>query len=341
MRKALVACAVLAAVALAMAGWTAWKVHSFLSSAPETPGREVIFTVEPGQSFDQVARLLARENLVTNVKHFRMLARYDGKVGAIKAGEFSLNTGWTPRRLLAELTSGRVRLHRLSIPEGLTWWQVGRIVEHAGLGSFESFERAVHDRKILERYHIPFESAEGFLYPETYHFPRPHGGDATPVVRAMLAMFWKAAGHRLWPNGLPSPEELRRIVTLASMVEKETGTASERPRIAGVYANRLKIGMLMQCDPTVIYGLGTAFDGNLTRKHLRDETNPYNTYKLPGLPYGPICSPGLQSLEAAMNPEPNNFIFFVAKGDGSHFFSATLDAHNRAVRQYQLGMANP
>lgn len=337
MKKMLIACAALAVCSLLVAGWFAWQAKHFLTTPAETPGREVVVHVEPGQTFAEVAKHLEAEGVITNAKHFGWLGRFEDKVGSIKAGEFSLNSSWTPRQVLDALTEGRTMLHKLFIPEGLTWWQIGRLVEESGLASFESFEKAVHDSTLLKNYHIPFDNAEGFLYPETYLIPRPRGGDARPIVRTMLSTFWEQTGNHLWPNGPPSTKELRYTITLASMVEKETAAAEERARIAGVYVNRLKKRMRMQCDPTVIYGLGTAFDGNLTRKHLRDKSNPYNTYRHSGLPPGPICSPGRYALEAAIQPEKHQFIFFVAKGDGTHKFSRTLREHNRAVHHYQLG----
>lgn len=337
MKKLLIALAVVAALALCAAGWVGWQVHSFLNTAPEDSGREVVITVEPGSTFDKVAQTLASENCITDVKKFRMLGRWEKKISRIKAGEFLLTTAMTPRDVLDALTSGRPMLHKLAVPEGLTWWQIGRLVEKSGLATFESFEAAIRDKKLLAEFHIPADTAEGYLYPETYHLPRPRNKSAHPIVRTMLAAFWKQAGNKLWPGKRPTPKELTRMVTLASMIEKETADVSERARISGVYTNRLRRGMLMQCDPTVIYGLGTAFDGNLKKKHLQDKSNPYNTYRLRGLPPGPICSPGFGALHAAMNPEKHKYLYFVAKGkNGSHAFSKTLVEHNAAVRKYQL-----
>ncbi|WP_461210344.1 endolytic transglycosylase MltG [Desulfocurvus sp. DL9XJH121] len=335
-RRLLYALAGALVLCLAVSGWVVHRAHDFLTTPPEVPGREVVLDIAPGSSFDQVAATLRAKNLITDTDKFRMLGRWEDKIASIKAGEFLLNTNWRPLQILDVITSGRAVLHRLFVPEGLTWWQIGRLVEKEGLADFESFERAVHDRELLDRFQIPFADAEGFLFPNTYLLPRPRGGDAAPVVRTMLSAFFEHAAERLWPDGPPEPAEMRRIVTLASMVEKEVGVDAERERIAGVYANRLKKRMLLQCDPTVIYGLGTAFDGNLTRAHLRDKANPYNTYRHRGLPPGPICSPGFRSLEAAMAPEKNSFLYFVAKGDGTHHFSRSLAEHNRAVRIYQL-----
>lgn len=336
LKRAITIGAVLVLTILAVSAWVVNQAHDFLNTAPETPGHEVVVDIAPGTTFDAAARILADEGLITDFKKFRLLGRWEDKLAAIKAGEYRLNTNLKPLQILDIVTSGQAMLHRLFVPEGLAWWQIGRLIEESGLASFESFEAAVHDKQLLARYNIPLDNAEGFLFPDTYHLPRPRNKNARPIVRAMLSAFWRHAGNRIWPSGPPESKELVRAVTLASMVEKEVGVDEERERIAGVYTNRLDKRMRLQCDPTVIYGLGTSFDGNLTRKHLRDKSNPYNTYVRRGLPPGPICSPGYRSLAAAMSPEKHDLIFFVAKGDGTHYFSSTLAEHNRAVRKYQL-----
>ena len=200
------------------------------------------------------------------------------------------------------------------------------------------FDAVIHDSEFLRHWGIPFESAEGFLYPDTYFMPQPRAMDpaaARAAAGRMVDTFWRKA-DALWPEGRPDPATLRRVVTLASIVEKETAVPAERSRVAGVYANRLKKNMLLQADPTVIYGLGPDFRGPLLTKHLQDGGNAYNTYRLAGLPPGPICSPGLAALRAALSPEVHNYLYFVANGkDGGHVFSTTLSQHNRAVRDYR------
>jgi len=320
----------------AMAGWFAWQARSFLNTPPARPGAERVVAIEPGETFDHVARKLHAAGIITDAAKFRALGQWKGKLAAIKAGEFALHTGMLPAAVLTAITEGRPLLHRLQVVEGLTWWQVGRLVEESGLASFASFERAAHSPALLAEFGIPFPCAEGFLFPDTYFVPRPRGRDAEPLVRTMLSAFWRQAGSRLWPGGRPDSAALSRLVTLASLVEKETADPGERGRIAGVYANRLERRMLLQCDPTVIYGLGPAFNGNLTRANLEDADNPYNTYARPGLPPGPICSPGLAALAAAAAPEDHRYLYFVAMGNGTHAFSTSLEAHNRAVRRYQL-----
>ena len=226
------------------------------------------------------------------------------------------------------------------IEEGESVEDVARreALEEAGLVRLEDFRAVITDPAFLRHYGIPFDSAEGFLMPDTYLLKKadvPDKAQARAVAGRMVDNFWRK-GDALWPDGKrPSRDELRRLVILASVVEKETAFADERPRVAGVYANRLRINMALQADPTVIYGLGPNFDGNLRRRHLDDANNIYNTYQRPGLPPGPICSFGASALAAAITPEEHKYLYFVAITDGGrHAFSTNLDDHNRAVRQY-------
>lgn len=334
--KALTGLALLGILAIvAVGGWLGWQAWKFLETPPETPGREVVLDIEPGQTFVQVAAELERRGVITDQRKFLLLGRWRKATGLVRAGEFALNTGMTPDEVLRTLTTGTEMLHKLVVREGLTWWETARLVEQTGLGSEESFEAAVRDPELLARFSIPADSAEGYLFPETYMLAKPKGGDAKAVVEIMLQHFQTAAG-KVWPSGLPEPAKLHELVILASLVEKETGAPQERARIAGVYANRMERGMRLQCDPTIIYGLGDEFDGNLTKAHLLDASNPYNTYRINGLPPGPIASPGLESLKAAAAPEQHSYLYFVSKKDGTHYFSKTLVEHNEAVRRYQL-----
>ena len=236
------------------------------------------------------------------------------------------------------LASGRSLLYRLTLREGLPWWQVAEQLEKQGFCKAVDFTSVIHDPKFLQHWGIPFSSAEGFLYPETYLLPKPRELNieaARSIAGRLVGMFWQQV-DRLWPEGRPSRSELVRLVTLASIVEKETSVPEERARVAGVYSNRLRMGMLLQADPTVIYGMGRSFSGRLLFRHLEDEKNPYNTYRRPGLPPGPICSFGAAALEAAKNPEEHKFLYFVATGKGKeHKFSKSLKEHNRAVQEYR------
>ncbi|MCF8106112.1 MAG: endolytic transglycosylase MltG [Desulfohalobiaceae bacterium] len=310
--------------------------YRYLAYPIQAQGREKVVTIQPGDSFQEVARLLAAKKIISDSFKFRILGRITGKGSRVQAGEFLVDTGWSRLRLLDELVKGRSVLYTLSIPEGLPWWETGKLIQKEGLTSLQSFQQAIHDKNLLQKFNIPAENAEGYLFPETYSLPRPRKDRAGPIVDLMLTEFRRRVQSQIWPKQLPEAETIHRIVTLASIIEKETAQEDERGRISGVYKNRLEKGMRLQCDPTVIYGLGPDFNGNLTRKDLQDKSNEYNTYRSSGLPPGPICSPGLASLLAAVNPEEHDYLYFVAKDDGSHHFSRTLAEHNRAVRKYQL-----
>jgi UPF0755 protein len=310
------------------------RAYEFLSVPPQSPGQNKIILIEPGQSFDATASMLVAEGVLRDADGFKLLAKVTEKSSRVKAGEFEVSTGWTPMRLLDYLTTAKGVQHKLAAPEGRTMRQIARAAEEAGLCSAQAFLRAASDPELLKKYTIPAGNAEGFLFPNTYLFTRKRGDDGTYVVEAMLKEFWKQA-EALWPGDKPSGKALLAFVTMASIVEKETGVDAERPRVAGVFANRVARGMLLQTDPTIIYGLGDTFTGNLTRAHLDDPSNPYNTYARPGLPPGPICSPGLKSLQAVAAPEVHEFYYFVATGEGEHKFSKTLDEHNTAVNKFQ------
>lgn len=305
----------------------------FLGPA-EVPGREVVVLIRPGMTLPAIAGELERQGLIKSAQAFVFLAKLHSRMTSARAGEFQLNSGWTPQEILRVLTTTSGLQHRIQVREGLPWWTVAKLFEAEGLASRDGFAQAMKNATLLEKYGIPAASAEGYLFPQTYQLPKSFDDSSAAAVEAMLKEFSRQA-KKLWPEGLPPADELRRVVILASLVERETGDPSERARIAGVFANRLKLGMRLQCDPTTIYGLGESFGGDLKRAHLEDPANPYNTYAHAGLPPGPICSPGFDSLKAALNPEQNDFIFFVAKGDGSHEFSRNLAEHNQAVTRFQ------
>jgi len=321
-------------VVCAVAGVAGYLAFDFLTVPPERPGHDKAVFIDPGQSFESVAAMLVTEGVLRDAQGFRFLAKVTEKGGRIKAGEFVVSTGWTPLRLLDYLTTAKGVQHKLVAPEGLTMRQVARLAEEAGLCSAQAFLKAASDPELLKKYAIPAETAEGFLFPDTYLFTRKRADDGTYVVETMLREFWKRV-EAVWPTAKPEGSQLLHLVTLASIVEKETGVDAERPRVAGVFLNRMAKGMLLQTDPTIIYGLGDRYTGSLTRANLEDPTNPYNTYTRPGLPPGPICSPGLKSLQAAAAPELHDYYYFVANGQGEHTFSRTLDEHVNAVSKYR------
>ena len=292
-------------------------------------GYEVV--VPPGTSLGRVARELADAGLLAHPRALTLYARWHGLAGGIKAGEYRVEPGTTPIGLLEQLTSGRVVQHALTIVEGWTFEQL--------LDAISANDRIEHTldglshAEIMARIGAPGVHPEGRFFADTFHFPRGTR-DVDFLRRAYAAMDefldreWAARA-----DGLPlkSPDE---ALILASIVEKETGEAGERPRIAGVFIERLRKGMRLETDPTVIYGMGDAFDGNLRRRDLRADT-PYNTYTRKGLPPTPIAIPGPDAIRAALHPQIDGALYFVSKGDGSHHFSATYEEHRQAVNRYQ------
>jgi UPF0755 protein len=318
--------------------WIWHETSVFLHTAQEQPGRLVYFDIVPGATIGAISEQLVAKGLLSDAGKFRLLARWKKLDHRLQAGRFALNSGWIPERILDELANGRPILSRVTVPEGLTWRQTGRILADAGFVVFEDFCNIITDPVFLRHYGIPFATAEGFLMPDTYLLKKPDAPDAVhtrAVAGRMVDNFWRKAAE-IWPNGAkPTAGDLKEYVILASVVEKETGRGEERARVAGVYRNRIAKGMPLQADPTVIYGLGENFDGNLSRVQLDDADNPYNTYQRPGLPPGPICSFGAAELKAAVSPDSHEYLYFVAESDGgAHVFSTNLADHNKARRRY-------
>jgi UPF0755 protein len=262
-----------------------------------------------------------------------LLARTKQAEGSIKAGSYSVAQGITPLQLLDKMTRGEVSQGELLLPEGWSFrqWRA-RIDQHPDL---QHVTTQLSEAELVAKLGISAAKIEGLLFPDTYLFDK-QSTDLELYARAQRAMQSRldAAWAQRAP-GLPYKTPYEALI-MASIVEKETGRDADRPMVASVFVNRLRLGMLLQTDPTVIYGLGSAFDGNLRKQHLRSDT-PYNTYTRSGLPPSPIAMPGNNSLLAAMNPASSDALYFVARGDGSSQFSRTLDEHNQAVNKYQRG----
>lgn len=308
-------------------------LQEFGRSPASTAEEEHLVQVEAGTSVSAIAEALERRGLIKSAFKFKLLARLEGYDRRLKAGEYGLRPSLTPREILAVMEKGLVRLHRLTIPEGLTLVQIAELVEAAGVARSADVIARATDPAYVRAQGIAADTLEGYLFPETYFFPKTITAEG--IIAAMLQRFrttfspdWERRAQEL---GLTSHE----AVTLASIIEKETADPSERPLIASVFYNRLKRGMRLETDPTVIYGLKN-FDGNLTRKHL-ETPSPYNTYLIKGLPPGPIANPGKQAMEAALFPAQTHYLFFVSRNDGTHQFSTDLADHNRAVHLYQQG----
>lgn len=294
-------------------------------------GGKVIFHIDTGEPFRQVAAHLHRQNIITSELKFRFLARLQKADRKIIAGEYELTGSMPPLAVLKTLTDGSVRLHRLSIPEGLTLRQTAEKVAAAGLCDKQAFIAAGEDESLVRRMGIDARTFEGFLFPDTYYF----SGDVSPeqIIKAMTGRFQEVFLPEWKIRARDMGFSVKDIVTLASIIEKETALPDERALVSSVFHNRLKQKIRLASDPTVIYGIEN-FNGNITRKDLATPTL-YNTYMIIGLPFGPIANPGAASLYAALFPADTEYLFFVSKNDGTHQFSTTLEEHNSAVEKYQ------
>ena len=308
-----------------------WLGEYGLRPGPVGHHESVVVAIPKGVSLATIGVLLAQAKLIEDDPRFLVLAKLGGFAGKIKAGEFRLATGLTPYRLLQSLATAKVIQHTITIPEGLRATEIAEVFGEDGWFDSRSFANLLIDRDFIDRQGLAgLASLEGYLYPDTYLLTWDHRG-AERIAAMMVGRF-----HQVWQQliaDLPEKPDLQKTVILASMVEKETGAAVERPRIAGVFHNRLRLGMRLQSDPTVVYGL-QSFSGKITRRDLQTAT-PYNTYTLDGLPAGPICSPGREALQAVLRPTATKDLYFVARNDGTHHFSESLAEHNSAVQRYQ------
>lgn len=316
-----------AATGLGGAAAFAWRE---LHRPQPLPSGGVVLTVSAGESLRAVSRRLQAAGVVRSGWLLSLWAQTHHLDRQVRSGDYRFAGALTPLEVLDMLRSPMAALHRVTVPEGATVEQVAAIFAAQGFGGADAFLCAAHDPNLLADLDLPPTGAEGYLFPDTYALE----WTATPadIIRRMVTRFHVATAA-LEPLPLPSDFSRHDWVTLASIVEKETGVESERPLVAAVFLNRLRLHWPLQSDPTVIYGLD-AFDGNLTRAELHQPTR-YNTYTNPGLPPGPICNPGLAALTAVLRPADSNYLYFVARGDGTHQFSNTLADHNRAVQQYQ------
>lgn len=295
-------------------------------------GVERILMIARGQGFKTTADKLHKAGFIKSPSKFYLMARLKGADKKIKAGEYLLSASMTPREILKRLVVGQVMLHRVTVPEGYTLKQVALQVQKAGLVDSKAFIKAASDEAAVKSHGIPATNFEGYLFPDTYYFARPVS--AKKIVEVFVKRF-DAVFNETWRRRAKELNmSIHEIVTLASIIEKETGAEFERPIISSVFHNRLKRGMRLESDPTVIYGIQD-FDGNITRRHLHTPT-PYNTYIIKGLPPGPIANPGQKALQAALYPKDTAYLFFVSKNDTTHKFSTHITAHQKAVRKYQL-----
>lgn len=294
--------------------------------------REVTVEIPRGGSFGQAADILVGAGLLKHTKKFCLLALITGASKRIQAGEYDLRSSMTPVDVLERLVRGKVKEYQVFIPEGFTLRRIAGRLEDAGLARQDIFIGLASDRLLLASLGIQGTSAEGYLFPDTHTLNKSMGEEG--IIRFMVRQFRKAVTPDMLKRARALNLTEHEMVTLASIIEKEGGPQEERALVSAVFHNRLRKGMRLQSDPTVIYDIED-FDGNLRREDLERRT-PYNTYQRKGLPPGPICSPGLEAIKAALHPAPVNYLYFVSKNDGSHHFSSNLEDHNRAVQKYQI-----
>lgn len=328
--RLLMVAVLLAGLGLAAGFW--WLYSPMTLNLPA--GSQVLdLEIEPGTRPAQVAQAVVASGAQTPVQLLQWWFRVSGQARQIKAGSYEITPGMTPRKLLAMLVRGDQSLKSITLVEGWNFRQVREALQKAELLAQDSM--GLEPEMIMQKLGRPGIHPEGRFFPDTYTYAKG-SSDLAILKRAAKAMDKRldaAWALRQLDTPLTSPEQ---ALTLASIVEKETGKPSDRGQIAGVFANRLRIGMLLQTDPTVIYGMGDQFDGNIRKRDLQTDT-PYNTYTRAGLPPTPIAMPGKAALLAAVQPTATKALYFVARGDGSSQFSATLDEHNRAVNKYIRG----
>jgi len=294
------------------------------------PDKTSIIEIPKGSSLRKISTILSDNNLIRDKNLFIFSAYINGEANSLQAGEYEIESASSIETIINKIDSGDVYLRQVTIPEGKSIMETAEILHEKGFADKDEFIRLATDpnyaQKLTEK-KIP--TLEGYLYPDTYSFPKSI--DAGVVIETMVVNFNSVY------ESISNEQNLRlsdhQILILASMIEKETGAESERENISAVFHNRLKKGMRLECDPTVIYGMGESYKGNIRKKDLLNKT-PYNTYQIYGLPAGPIANPGKDSLNAALNPSDVKYLYFVSKGDGSHYFSNNYKSHVNAVNKY-------
>jgi UPF0755 protein len=317
----------LGAIVAVMASFHFWL---FLRQPAKPFYEKKQFFIPPGTGAYGVARLLQSRGVVRNAVEFYLLGRLNNSLARMQAGEYAFSTLYTPEQVLDQIVNGRVVIHIATLPEGATVWEVAKILDQKELAPESELIGLAWNAEFVRSLGLKAKSLEGYLFPETYHFKKPVS--TASIAKAMLRQFWEHLPQE-WPDrakelGL----SLHEIVTLASIIEKEAAVDSERPVMAGVFYNRIRTDMPLQSDPTAVYDI-PGFSGPVTAAHLTRQS-PYNTYRIKGLPPGPICNPGAKSIRAALYPEKVPYLYFVSNNDGTHHFSVTSEEHRSAVSHY-------
>ncbi len=305
----------------------------YLRTPSHVKGLKKTITIPRGMTFKEVAQLLGDKGIIRGTKRFILLGKFSGAFPKVKAGEYELSSEMTPLQVLDTLTEGKVKQCKVSIPEGYTVSQIAEMLENRGITNREVFLEKCSSPQYISSLGIEVDRLEGYLFPDSYLFAKALKPEniIEAMVRRFRGVYTSQYSERAKDLGFSDHE----ILTLASMIEKEAAIPWERFLVSGVYHNRLKRNMMLYSCPTVIYGIKN-FDGNLTKRDLERYT-PYNTYLIQGLPPGPICNPGKESIVAALYPAKTEYLYFVSKNDGAHHFSSTLEEHNIAVWKYQKG----
>lgn len=312
-----------------------YEVYSFMYSSPSDDSAKIFFEVKPGP-FSSITRELKEKGIISNRRYFTLLAKVQNQLTKVKTGEYELSKNMLPQEVLRVIVSGKMLQHAFTVQEGLNIYEIADILSGKGLIDKAEFLRLVKSRNFIkELVGQDLPSLEGYLFPDTYRVTKYEG--ARSIIKTMVKRFNKV--YQEVSSSHPDKSlDRHNTVILASMIEKETGAGFERPLISSVFQNRLRKRMRLQSDPTILYGImerDGVWKKNIQKKDIRTKT-PYNTYKVNGLPKGPIANPGKDSLAAVFSPKESEFLYFVSKNDGTHYFSKTYKEHTRAVRDYQL-----
>jgi UPF0755 protein len=331
--KRIIAWGALLVLAVMLAG-AAWIYTDLGRPYKGYPGAEQFVEIPPGTSTSGMSQRLADAGVVRSAHLFRFAVWLRGSGRRLQAGEYRFDRPMAAAEVVDKIARGDVDVRPITFREGLTVREMASVFEQAGFGSAADFIAASKNAALITALDPAARDLEGYLFPDTYTLPRR--ATAQDLVSRMVTRFQRVMTDDLKNKAEARGLTVRQLVTLASLVEKETAKADERPLVAGVYTNRLRIGMGLQCDPTVIYALMLAgrYDGNIRKGDLQIDS-PYNTYRYSGLPPGPIAAPGEASLHAAASPADVPYLYFVSRNDGSHVFSTTLDEHNRHVYDFQ------
>lgn len=324
------------AIFLAVSGTAYFLWSDFVDSPASEEDREVVYDVSPGRTFAFVAQELERQGVIRNAALFSLLARVQGDAGKMKVGEYAFRTSMAPRQVLEILKSGKSIGRNFTVSEGLNIYEIAELVQQSGISTRETFLRTVTDPRVIQSLvGEPVASLEGYLFPETYQVTKYT--ELMTLLRSMVQKFNQVyAGIEVQVKAMGWTRH--QAVTLASIVEKETGAPEERPLIASVFHNRLQKGMMLQTDPTVLYAKmrrSGKYELSITRADLGFEDD-YNTYRRKGLPPGPIANPGAEALKAVVQPAESRYLFFVSQNDGTHIFSVDYADHQKAVNRFQL-----